>query len=164
MDNKLDSAIHIHVSILPETPLPSRPIQLRFWWHNSKESACQCRRHLFDPWVRKISWRRKWQNSSILAWKILWTEEPGGLQSLGSQRVRHNLVTKQQPDPMSQLPTKQGVTCSWGGPISALPSCCQQWFLPKFFSYSLSFSATSISPALSTLNSFFFLLRIFWKQ
>ena len=29
-----------------------------------------------------------------LAWKILWTEEPGGLQSIGSQRVRHNLVTE----------------------------------------------------------------------
>ena len=29
-------------------------------------------------------------HSSILAWKIPWTEEPGGLQSMGSQRVRHN--------------------------------------------------------------------------
>ena len=28
--------------------------------------------------------------SSILAWKISWTEEPGGLQSMGSQRVRHS--------------------------------------------------------------------------
>ena len=28
--------------------------------------------------------------SSILAWKISWTEEPGGLQSIGSQRVRHD--------------------------------------------------------------------------
>ena len=28
--------------------------------------------------------------SSILAWKIPWTEEPGGLQSLGSQRVEHD--------------------------------------------------------------------------
>ena len=28
--------------------------------------------------------------SSILAWKIPWTEEPGELQSMGSQRVRHN--------------------------------------------------------------------------
>ena len=27
--------------------------------------------------------------SRILAWEILWTEEPGGLQSIGSQRVRH---------------------------------------------------------------------------
>ena len=29
-------------------------------------------------------------NSSILAWKIPWTEEPGGLQSMGSQRVGHD--------------------------------------------------------------------------
>ena len=29
-------------------------------------------------------------HSSILAWRTLWTEEPGGLQSTGSQRVRHN--------------------------------------------------------------------------
>jgi len=27
----------------------------------------------------------------ILAWRVPWTEEPGGLQSMGSQRVRHNL-------------------------------------------------------------------------
>ena len=35
-------------------------------------------------------------HSSILAWRIPWTEEPGRLQSMGSQRVRHDLVTKQQ--------------------------------------------------------------------
>ena len=35
-------------------------------------------------------------HSSTLAWRIPWTEEPGGLQSTGSQRVRHNLTTKQQ--------------------------------------------------------------------
>ena len=29
-------------------------------------------------------------HSSILAWRIPWTEEPGGLQSMESQRVRHN--------------------------------------------------------------------------
>ena len=33
---------------------------------------------------------------SILAWRIPWTEEPGGLQSMGSQRVGHDLATKQQ--------------------------------------------------------------------
>ena len=32
----------------------------------------------------------------ILAWEIPWTEEPGGLQSMGSQKVRHSLATKQQ--------------------------------------------------------------------
>ena len=33
------------------------------------------------------------QHSSTLAWKIPWTEEPGGLQSMGSQRVRHDWAT-----------------------------------------------------------------------
>ena len=33
---------------------------------------------------------------SILAWKIPWTEEPGGLRSMGSQRVRYDLVTEQK--------------------------------------------------------------------
>ena len=32
-------------------------------------------------------------HSSILAWEIPWTEEPGGLQSTGSQKVGHDLVT-----------------------------------------------------------------------
>ena len=36
-------------------------------------------------------------HSSILAWRIPWIEEPGGLQSMGSQRVRHDWVTKHTP-------------------------------------------------------------------
>ena len=35
-------------------------------------------------------------HSSVLAWKIPWTEEPGGVESMGSQRVGHNLATKQR--------------------------------------------------------------------
>ena len=54
------------------------------WWVSGKESACQCRRHErpgFNHWVVKIPWMRPWQpHSSILAWRIPWTEEPGGLQ------------------------------------------------------------------------------------
>ena len=37
--------------------------------------------------------KRMATHSSILAWRIPWTEEPGGLQSMGTQRVRHNWVT-----------------------------------------------------------------------
>ena len=33
-------------------------------------------------------------HSSMLAWRMSWTEEPGRLQSMGSQRVGHNWVTK----------------------------------------------------------------------
>ena len=35
-------------------------------------------------------------HSSILVWMIPWTEEPGVLQSMGSQRVRHDLATEQK--------------------------------------------------------------------
>ena len=45
--------------------------------------------------VRSLGWEDALENematrSSILAWRIPWTEEPGGLQSMGSQRVGHN--------------------------------------------------------------------------
>ena len=33
-------------------------------------------------------------HSSVLAWRIPWTEEPGGLQSMGLQRVRHDRATE----------------------------------------------------------------------
>ena len=51
------------------------------------ESVClQGRRPGFNPWVRKIPWERKWQPTPIgLLGKIPWREEPGRLQSTGSQ-------------------------------------------------------------------------------
>ena len=59
---------------------------------SGKEPTCQCRRckrHRFDPWVGKIPWRRVMAtHSSILAWKISWTAEPGGLRFMGSQRIK----------------------------------------------------------------------------
>ena len=61
------------------------------WWLSGKESACQCRRHRFDPRVGKSPWRSKWPPTSVfLTWRIPWTEEPDRLWSMGSQRVRHN--------------------------------------------------------------------------
>ena len=53
----------------------------------------QCGRPGFDPWVGKITWRRE-THSSILTWRTPWTEEPGGLQSMGFWRVRHDWATK----------------------------------------------------------------------
>ena len=63
---------------------------------SGKECDCQCRRCKgcgFDPWVRKIPWRRNlaWR---ILAWRIPWTEEPDSLQHVGSQRAGHGWATK----------------------------------------------------------------------
>ena len=46
-------------------------------------------------WVRSLDWEDPLEeemaaHSNILAWKIPWTEESGGLQSMGSQRVGHD--------------------------------------------------------------------------
>ena len=53
-----------------------------------------------ETWVWSLGWEDSLEkematHSSILVWEIPWTEEPGRLQSLGSQRVRHDLVTTQ---------------------------------------------------------------------
>ena len=51
-----------------------------------------------EAWVRSLDQedpleKRMATHSSILAWRILWTEEPGGLQFMASQRVGHDRVT-----------------------------------------------------------------------
>ena len=47
------------------------------WWLSCKESVCQCRRHQFDPWVRKIPWWRTWQPTTAF-----FTRESHGQRSL----------------------------------------------------------------------------------
>ncbi|KAB0373586.1 hypothetical protein FD755_015245 [Muntiacus reevesi] len=50
----------------------------------------QCRRPGFDPWVGKIPWKRAWLPTAVfLPGESPWTEEPGGLQSTGSQSTRY---------------------------------------------------------------------------
>ena len=50
---------------------------------------------LISDWEDPLEKERA-THSSILTWKMLRTEEPGGLESIGSQKVRHDLATKQQ--------------------------------------------------------------------
>ena len=60
---------------------------------------------MWETWVQSLGWEDRLEifrrsscmatHSSILAWRVPWTEEPGaGLQSMGSQRVRHDGATK----------------------------------------------------------------------
>ena len=75
--------------------------------------------------------RRQWHPTPVLAWKIPWMEEPGGLQSMGSRRVRHDWATslslftfmhwrrKWQPPPVFLPGESQGRgslvgCCLWG--------------------------------------------------
>ena len=59
------------------------------------ESACQCKRHGFNPWDRKIPWRQKWQPTP----GFLLGKAHGGAwwaTIQGVVRVRYNLAAKQQ--------------------------------------------------------------------
>ena len=75
-------------------------------WHSGKESTHQCRRqnrHRLDPWVGKDPLEKEMEiHSSIFAWKIPWTEELDGLQSMGSQSQTQ----------LSDLSTKHMELCS----------------------------------------------------
>ena len=123
----------------------------------------QCGRPSFDPWVRKIlQSRERATHSSILAWKIPWTEEPGGLRSMGSQSrtqlsyiiaiiavLMHPDTGGQHPDhlvlpgtgrirgPYSKgLVIRHPCSCPWAGTacrILQLRSKCHQ--LPKWLMF-----------------------------
>ena len=88
-------------------------------WLSGKESTCQCRSHRrpgFDPWVRKIPWRRKWLCTPVfLPGKFHGQRECGGPQFIGSQRTGHNWATE-CTHTFSALVTSQGnsLTPLWG--------------------------------------------------
>ena len=53
---------------------------------------------MWEMWVQSQDWENRLEkgmatHSSILAWRIPWTEEPGGLQVMGLQRIGHNQAT-----------------------------------------------------------------------
>ena len=62
-------------------------------WLSGKESVCQCRRHKigwFYPWIRRSPGGGHGNPLQYSCLESPWTEAPGGIQSIGSQRVRHN--------------------------------------------------------------------------
>ena len=53
---------------------------------------------MWETWVQSLGWEDALEegmatHSSILAWRVPWTEEPGGLQPMGSQRLGHDRAT-----------------------------------------------------------------------
>ena len=64
---------------------------------SGKESACQCKIPGFDPWVRKIPWRRVWVPTPVfLPGKSHGQRSLVGYSPWGHKRVGHDLVTEQQ--------------------------------------------------------------------
>ena len=80
-------AVSLNLNYLLELP----------WRLSGKGLAYQHRRRGFNPWVGNIPWRRKWQPTPVfLPGESPWTDKPGRLQPVGSQSVRHDLVSEQQ--------------------------------------------------------------------
>ena len=82
-----ESAIYIHISPPSWTFFPFRLPQCIKYRVPVKNLPV-----MRETWVRSLGWEDPLENgmavhSSILAWRIPWTEEPGGLQRMGSQRV-----------------------------------------------------------------------------
>ena len=75
--------IHMHIYGLP-------------WWLSGIESTCQAGDEGSIPGQEDSLEKEMAAHSSILAWEIPWTEQPGRLQSGGSQRVGHDLTKQQQ--------------------------------------------------------------------
>ena len=74
-----------------------------------------------ETWVLSLDWEDPLEkematHSSTLAWKIPWMEEPGRLQSMGSQRVRHNWATEHTPHP--RIFPKMGIS-AWVFSVSS---------------------------------------------
>ena len=64
------------------------------WWLSGKKMHLKCRRGRFNPPGRKDPLEKGMAtHSSILTWRIPWTEEPGWLQSMGLQKVIHKWAT-----------------------------------------------------------------------
>ena len=64
-------------------------------WHSLVAQMVKCLLTVQETHVRSLDWEDRLEkematHSSTLAWRIPWTEEPGGLQSMGSHRVGHD--------------------------------------------------------------------------
>ena len=67
------------------------------WWLRGKES-CQCGRHRFNLWIRKIPRRKEWQPTPVfLPRKAHEQRRLAGSSPWGHKTVRHNLTKQQQP-------------------------------------------------------------------
>ena len=84
---------HIWVTELTELVLIKRLL----WWFTCLKIHLQSRK----TWIQSLGWeaplgKKMATYSSVPAWEIPWTEQPGGLQSMESHSVRHDLPAKEQ--------------------------------------------------------------------
>ena len=102
------------------------------WWLSGKESACQCERHGFDPWVRRISQRRKWPPTPVfLPKKSHGQRSLVGCSSWGckeldmtEQLLNNNILIQREGKVSGSLYFQEK--------ISHCLLCCMSWIFPIF--------------------------------
>ena len=126
-------------------PIKKNLLKVLPWWLSGKESACQWSRHRFDPWVREILWRRKWQLTPVFSPRSPVDRGPWqgtvhmyNKEYKGSQRVGHDWTTKQQqqyfiysstfPEHLERQSLKKYVNCLLDNPKSV----CSIWLSCAF--------------------------------
>ena len=101
------------------------------WWLSGKETAFQCRRHRFNPWVRTIPWRRKWQPTPVFllgnpmdrgAWQAI---VHGITKRVITKRVKSEILATEQQQQQAILERKKHIiTNNFGeGPFSNYWTC-----------------------------------------
>ena len=90
------------------------------WWVSGKESTCQCKRHRFHPWIRKIPWKREWQPTPVFLpekshrQRTLTSYSPWGCKE-------SDIATKQQQLPVINCELKNN-NVQWCAPtLTAVP-------------------------------------------
>ena len=81
---------HLYIFTLPSSSCWAS--QMAQWFKKKKKKIHLSMQEMQETWLRSLGQEdplgeKMAMHSSVLAWKIPWTEEPGGLQSMGSQRV-----------------------------------------------------------------------------
>ena len=89
MQSTLSDTLTMHRTLIKMVYVPNRN------GPDSRKEVSEKAPAMQENWVLSLSWEDPLEkgmatHSSILAWRIPWTEEPGGLQSMGSQRVGHD--------------------------------------------------------------------------
>ena len=86
-------------------------------WFSGRESVCQCRRHGFYLWI----WRKNGTHSGLPAWDMPYTEEPGHLQYVGSQKSHTGF--SEQTAPTAKKTLGNELTILLTPPFPACPVC-----------------------------------------
>ena len=101
------------------------------WSLSSKESTCQCRRRKFNPWVRKIPWRRKWQPTPVFlpgqfhGQRSLASYNPWGRRVGHGLRLNHHQGNSQLQHVGSCSLTRDRTVASCFGSVASQPLDCQ---------------------------------------